>query len=71
MKPSLYPIIGMMAFMGRVPMERRPFDITKVEAPKPSVYGHGKRKWIVDGIEVIANSKSQAQWKANQIYRNQ
>ena len=57
--------------MGRVPMERRPFDVNKVEEPKASIYGHGKRKWIVDGIEVIATHRSQAQWKAQRKYRNQ
>lgn len=69
MKPSLAPIIGYIAFMSRIPMEKNTtFNADNVIAPKPSLYGHGKNKWLIDGIEVIAKSKLEAQWKANQFW---
>lgn len=69
MKPSLAPIIGYLAFMSRIPMEKNTtFNVNNVIAPTYSKYGIGKKRWMVDGIEVIAGSRTEAQWKANQFW---
>ena len=67
MKPSLAPIIGYLAFNSRIPMlKNKDFDLNNVIHQKVSSFGHGKNKWNIDGIEVVAKSKNEAQWKANQ-----
>ena len=67
MKPSLAPIIGYLAFNSRIPMlKNKDFDVNNVIPQKVSTFGHGKNKWNIDGIEVVAKSKNEAQWKANQ-----
>lgn len=59
MKPSLYPIIGMMAFMGRVPM--RKYSKAENEAAVMAAFtGAGKasktnmKVFVIDGVEIEA-----------------
>lgn len=66
MKPSLAPIIGYLAFNSKIPMfENKDFNINNIIPQKISVFGHGKNRWNIDGIEVIAKTRDEAQWKAN------
>jgi len=68
MKPSLAPIIGYLAFNSRIPMEKnKDFNIDNI-IRNVSFFGHGKNRWNIDGIEVIAKSKMEAKWKANEIW---